>query len=565
MTIEGFLDCEDKLITGNNNTNFILSDFAWLRSAHTGGITMSVRQFTSAQFHDGASFEIGGNQNKTLSFVNPQMRNLKINASGSVSTLNKDSIHITGVLMLDSGSFVLDSVSLHLSGAAISGNGNNLLADSNSSFYFSGNDTGVFIPSSVSDLKILGINKAGNDVFLKNNLRIHHQLQLSNGKINTGEFTLYCVESSENGIVSGNDSSFVRGKLSRKIPPGDSLKIHFPIGGEYKHPLEISGVDCDDETWLSVQAFEQIPGGNSIQANLSNRYWRMQVYGLNRIRAIHTLKLQSHSLFPALQDSSDIVISENDSLLSYLGLGGEINTQVNTISSTIAIKGCRFSNAGNENGIYIGIADSYPGIEADSLCEIQLELNVLLQGLYNGNGTMRTALSDTSVKGVCDTVIVSLHGPVYPNELISSHIALADTTGKIILNTRLSDGMEYYLSVKHRNSLETWSKYPIMLNSPLTTYNFTDSLSKAFGNNLFDLQDGFFAIYCGDVFNSTTQDDLTGDGYINLEDLRKLEIAMQNFLSGYYKCDLTGDGIIDNADYSLIENNVNLNVESKRP
>lgn len=562
---EGFLDCDDKQITGNNNTNFILNDFAWLRSAHTGGITMSVRQFTSAQFHAGACYEIGGIQNKTLSFFNPQMRNLRINAPGSVSLLSNDSVHITGVLMLDSGSFVLKSASLHLSGTAISGNEYNLLADSNSSLYFSGTDTSVYVPSSVSGLKVLGINKTGNDVFLHNDLRIFHQLCLTRGKLKTGPFTLFCEGSPESGIEGGSDSSFVSGKLGRRIPAGDSLSLAFPVGGEYYEALEIRGISCDAETDLLVEAIEHTPSGSSMHSVLSNRYWRMTVNGPNFLRSIPELKLQPHSLLPALTDSSDIVVSSSDSIHSYAGLGGMVDPLSSVISSEKAFTLCLLSNLGQGSGLFIGISENSPGVEADSLCRIQLELKVLVQGLYRGSGRMRSAISDTSQNGVCDTLLVSLHQPSYPYGLISSHKCTLDTAGRVLLKPEWIDGMECYLSIRHRNSLETWSRYPLVLNSPFTYYNFSDSASSAFGNNLADLQDGYFAIYSGDVFNSQMPNETFGDGLIDQADMNKLENSMMQFLSGYLPCDLTGDGITDNADYSLMENNVNLNVERKRP
>jgi hypothetical protein len=47
----------------------------------------------------------------------------------------------------------------------------------------------------------------------------------------------------------------------------------------------------------------------------------------------------------------------------------------------------------------------------------------------------------------------------------------------------------FYIVVKHRNSLETWSTYPVNFKSTIIYYDFTTSLTKAYGNNLADLPD----------------------------------------------------------------------------
>jgi hypothetical protein len=114
----------------------------------------------------------------------------------------------------------------------------------------------------------------------------------------------------------------------------------------------------------------------------------------------------------------------------------------------------------------------------------------------------------------------------------------------------------YYLVVKHRNTLETWSALPVNLIAPVTNYDFTTAASKAFGNNQANLGGGLFGIYSGDI---------NQDQVINLLDMDLNKNDAANFLTGYIESDLTGDWIVESADVSLIENNVTLALVLVRP
>src|SRR5688572_10064672 len=103
-----------------------------------------------------------------------------------------------------------------------------------------------------------------------------------------------------------------------------------------------------------------------------------------------------------------------------------------------------------------------------------------------------------------------------------------------------------YIALKHRNALETWSSGAVLL-SQLTTYDFTTSASKALRSNMKDMGNSKFALYSGDV---------NQDGVINQADLDLEENYLNVFGTGYLPYDLTGDGVIESASFSLLENNI---------
>jgi len=108
------------------------------------------------------------------------------------------------------------------------------------------------------------------------------------------------------------------------------------------------------------------------------------------------------------------------------------------------------------------------------------------------------------------------------------------------------NGTPYYIVVKHRNSIETWSKSggEIFTNGTLT-YNFTTAASQAFGNNMV-LVNGKYSLYAADV---------NQDGIIDATDLSMVDNDAFNFVSGYVITNVNGDDIVDGSDLSVVDNN----------
>jgi hypothetical protein len=107
-------------------------------------------------------------------------------------------------------------------------------------------------------------------------------------------------------------------------------------------------------------------------------------------------------------------------------------------------------------------------------------LNILLlsEGLYNEN---------MNLLNLKDTVSAYLRNSNSPFDLIDSSKAVIDTlnfTENFVFQNAASG--TYYAQVKHRNSLETWSKTggEVFTSGDTLNYDFTTSQSQAFGNNL---------------------------------------------------------------------------------
>ena len=176
---------------------------------------------------------------------------------------------------------------------------------------------------------------------------------------------------------------------------------------------------------------------------------------------------------------------------------------------------------------------------------------------------MRAAVNPGLYPTLCDSVKIELHNAVAPYSLVDYNQGTINTngTGQFLLPTT-AIGQSFYLVVKHRNTLETWSANPVNITSG-GTYDFSTSANKAYESNQVLVGPGVYAIYSGDISNGTTGG--TADGQINTSDYNELQNTLGQFLSSYDYHDLTGDFQIESMDYSLMENNINLNLVVKKP
>jgi len=104
----------------------------------------------------------------------------------------------------------------------------------------------------------------------------------------------------------------------------------------------------------------------------------------------------------------------------------------------------------------------------------------------------------------------------------------------------------YYVTVKHRNTIQTVSASPISFASSPINYNFTNLATKAYGSNMKLMSGGYWAFYGGDV----NQDDIVDSG-----DMIPIDNLSALFTYGYIPEDANGDGIIDSGDMIIVDNN----------
>ena len=233
------------------------------------------------------------------------------------------------------------------------------------------------------------------------------------------------------------------------------------------------------------------------------------------------------------------------------GMGGTILKTMNggtNWSPVVSISGKNLYSvyAKDDNTVYVNGAD---GIILKNSKTLFLS-SVFLEALYNGSGTMRKAqdASGNHFPGtVADRITIELHDPNQYNTIIytDSNVEVnVDGTACASIPSIYSGS--YYITVRHRNSIETVSAIPISFSGIGASYSF-ESPSKAYGSNLLQSPDSHWLIYGGDV---------NQDGIVDSGDMIPVDNLSTNFASGYIPEDTNGDGIIDSGDMIVVDNNV---------
>lgn len=178
---------------------------------------------------------------------------------------------------------------------------------------------------------------------------------------------------------------------------------------------------------------------------------------------------------------------------------------------------------------------------AGTICGLlyNLNLTIQIQGYYD-------SLTNVMVR---DTASVYLRSSTSPFAIVDSAKAYLSSSGAgLFTYANPLNGVNYYIQVKHRNSIETWSKTTQLFSGNSMTYNFTTAKTKAFGDNMImtDASPLRYAVYSGDV---------NQNGTVDLNDVLSVYNAAAVFSTGYIVNDVTGDNLVDLNDILIAYNN----------
>lgn len=175
-----------------------------------------------------------------------------------------------------------------------------------------------------------------------------------------------------------------------------------------------------------------------------------------------------------------------------------------------------------------------------------LDLTCLIEGFYEPVSNVM----------IGDTVRVYLRNMTNPYAIVDSAKGYLNASGigSFIFNNAVN-GTNYYLHIKHRSAIETWSKTPQSFSSNHLNYNFTTGANKAFGDNL-KASGSKWVVYGGDP---------NQDGGVDLSDIVMEFNDATNFVSGYVTTDLNGDEFVDLTDVVISYNNSSLFVTEITP
>ncbi len=178
-------------------------------------------------------------------------------------------------------------------------------------------------------------------------------------------------------------------------------------------------------------------------------------------------------------------------------------------------------------------------------------LSVIMEGFYDAN---------LNAMNASDTAGIYLRKSTSPYTIIDSSKAVINSssfTGSFNMMNAATGN--YYIVIRHRNTLETWSAAPVAYTAGgVTSYSFITSITQAYGSNMIQIDASplRFAIFSGDVKR---------DGTVDGTDVSAIDNDAYNFVSGYVVSDLTGDNFVDASDFSIADNNAANFVSISRP
>ena len=172
-----------------------------------------------------------------------------------------------------------------------------------------------------------------------------------------------------------------------------------------------------------------------------------------------------------------------------------------------------------------------------------------MQPVLNNQSVANSLATET------DSITVELHNPT-TFALVNSKIAVLLTNGMVSATFTQPVG-SYYIAIKHRNTIQTWSADPVGCTFNTALYDFTMGENRAYGNNQVEVEPGVWAFFTGD---------LNQDDFIDGNDFPDFDNDSFNGVVGEYKAtDMNGDGFVDGNDFPVFDNNSFNGVTSIHP
>lgn len=343
-----------------------------------------------------------------------------------------------------------------------------------------------------------------------------------------------------------------------------------PSGGNYSWQ-NVATIPASHEsfyTFVDLTPSDSTTNGSSTffyritaRTNDINQYWRSAILSG---RSLDNISPPVASPFNAFTESANVRLTWNrnsaSDLLNYVlfrSLSPSIDPYTETPLTTVTDS--TFLDTTPLIGLYYyfivaqDIHNNYsPVATVQSPVTVKnLFLFGAIQGLYD-------AVSNTMIY---DTVSVYLRNSTSPFAKVDSSRKelYGPGTGQEFLFNNAQNGTPYYVEVKHRNALETWSADPVTFVSDAASIAFSVDAIYAFGNNEIQVDVSpynVFAFYSGDV---------NQDGTIDATDISMIDNDAANFVSGYVVTDLTGDDFVDGTDFVIADNNAAIFVSVIRP
>jgi hypothetical protein len=359
------------------------------------------------------------------------------------------------------------------------------------------------------------------------------------------------------------------------IPPGESsdLSISFNAegsGSRYVYVRILSG-DCDESFYdFQLIGNSECGGGNAeinVQGNATDIADGDGSPDISDNTDLGTTLINSSvsQIFTIQNSGADPLSISGVSFTGIAAADFSVTTQPDAVvapggSTTFTVQFLPTTTGIKSAVVHVNNDDCDEGnydfaLQGKSIDYITLDLKLYLEGYYTGNSTMAATLFNLDLsqdQTATDSITVKLWSPgslqnTNPDYTISA-ILHTDGTASVQFPAAVN-GNSFYIAVAHRNSIETWSKDPLLMNIN-TAYDFSTAQNKAYDDGMnppmVNLGDGKFAFYSGDA---------NQDGTVDGADAIMVQDDIFQFSFGYNVTDVNGDGGTDGADAIIVQDN----------
>ena len=188
-----------------------------------------------------------------------------------------------------------------------------------------------------------------------------------------------------------------------------------------------------------------------------------------------------------------------------------------------------------------------------------VNLKLYIEGFYDASTDAMVPVKANQGVGSStvdvDAITVELRDPL-TFAIAATTTANLQTNGNAMATFTTPISGSYYLVIKHRNAIQTWSSNTVTVGSSPLAYDFTNAITNAFGSNMILVDPGIWAFFSGDI----NQDEV-----IDGSDSTDLINNIENLNFGVLPTDLNGDGVVDGSDSTTLINNTEDLIFSQHP
>ena len=242
---------------------------------------------------------------------------------------------------------------------------------------------------------------------------------------------------------------------------GSGLQVQYSTDGVNYTPLVLAPL-AGTSVWTYVTVTGAIPPSNNLRLQFRQNGTSSQ-YRIDDITLSYVIK----PTIATTNNSTTFCIG--DSLLLIASSGSRYEWNNGSTNDSIYVKSTGYYSVSVDC-----IASDSIYIAAVSCSTFELNLHLFIEGFYLNGQVMQPILYNNGLSAnpnACDSITCELYTSSGTFVSAKNGLLLIDGSCSISWPSSLL-GNSYYIVVKTRNSIETWSKQPILLNNAVINYSF---------------------------------------------------------------------------------------------